>query len=392
MTTLSSTTFELDSPPVDESVNDPLYNERFDAFLQKSLADIKAFADRELRSYDETRRRVAEWHAKHLFPQSPSSLASGKSPPQVRSILCDASHILESLSAVSNTQSFLLAINPSDPSDQGFLGGSVVGREFWRGLRGGGVQGAKAFKVYCANLISQAEASQNPSNAGKSERNVSTPPAKSIKSELYESVRNALRLASGVRNAEMKWTNPERLDVYGVRLEGWPEGVPAQNPSTLRVNQNKMLLEAMQNGSMKFVKLVPEPNESHDASTSGQTEAANEDFSWAYDADALTTSTSPSPSPGPNPASSTFSKASTVTPVPTTMIDNNDPWALTPSISVEPDEANSSSSYDVNYAWEDSFNEEAVNTLGEDWDDGVILERPRKRQRSEEPPYSGFTE
>lgn len=111
----------------------------------------------------------------------------------VRSILCDASLILESLSAVSSTQSWLLAIDPSNPSDQGFLGGSVVGREFWRGLRGGGVPGARAFKAHCATFLSQAEASQNSSNVGKPERHVSIPPAKSIKSELYESVRNALR-------------------------------------------------------------------------------------------------------------------------------------------------------------------------------------------------------
>lgn len=186
----------------------------------------------------------------------------------------------------------------------------------------------------------------------------------------------------------MKWTNPERLDVYGVRLEGWPEGVPAQNPSTLRVNQNKVLLEAVQSGSMKFVKIFPDPDDSHDTPTAGDTDAANEDFSWAYDADALPTSTSPSPSPAPTP--SAFFRAPTVTPLPTTMIDNNDPWGLPPSMSAEPDEAHSS--YDVNYAWEGNFNEEAINTLGEDWDDGAILERPRKRQRSEDPPYSGFTE
>lgn len=52
MTALSPTMFQLDSPPV-EAAKDPLFNERFDAFLQKSLADIKAFAERELRPYDE---------------------------------------------------------------------------------------------------------------------------------------------------------------------------------------------------------------------------------------------------------------------------------------------------------------------------------------------------
>ena len=93
------------------------------------------------------------------------------------------------------------------------------------------------------------------------------------------------RSASGVRSAEMKWTNPERLDAYGVRLIGWPEGVPAQNPSTFKVSQNKVLLEALQNGSMRFEKITPATPRQEEASKADEDDP-HEDFSWAYDADA----------------------------------------------------------------------------------------------------------
>ena len=37
---------------------------------------------------------------------------------------------LESLETLAGVQSFFLVVNPHDPDDQGFLGGTVVGREF----------------------------------------------------------------------------------------------------------------------------------------------------------------------------------------------------------------------------------------------------------------------
>ncbi|KAF8206402.1 hypothetical protein K438DRAFT_1525392, partial [Mycena galopus ATCC 62051] len=57
--------------------------------------------------------------------------------------------------------------------------------------------------------------------------------ARSLKADLYDGVRKALRSTSGVRNAEMKWTNPALLATYGVYLVGWPPTIPAQNPSSL---------------------------------------------------------------------------------------------------------------------------------------------------------------
>ena len=112
----------------------------------------------------------------------------------VRDVLCDTSRVLESLSEVAGVQSFILAVDPSETSDNGFLGGSVVGREFWRGLRGGGEGGARSFKAYSINQFQHQHSSRNTVHIPKP----STPPpkagpAKSLKNELYESVRNALR-------------------------------------------------------------------------------------------------------------------------------------------------------------------------------------------------------
>ncbi|KAF8968153.1 hypothetical protein BDZ97DRAFT_1697040 [Flammula alnicola] len=375
-----------------EAPKDDLFFERLDTFMEKCLGDIKAFAERELRPYEETRRCIAQWHAKYLFQPSTASSSTLSRTAQVRATLCDTSRILESLSETSGVQSFLLAVDPKEASDGGFLGGSVIGREFWRGMRGGGETGARAFKAFSTTHLET-----KPKGIGHAqimERNSSTPPpkggaAKSIKSELYESVRNALRTASGVRGAEMKWTNPERLDVYGVRLVGWPEGVPSQNPSTLKVSQNRLLLESIQNGSMRF-----ERNSSTHPSSSGHNGGAkvddedpNEDFSWAYDADAR----SPSPPPEHSAAVPSSPFRSSPMRTNTTPVDKSDSehnvWTLDSAAQVDP----TLSSYSVDYPWGPEFSEGMVDTLGEEWEgeSHSQLERPRKRPRSEE-PFSGM--
>jgi hypothetical protein len=90
----------------------------------------------------------------------------------------------------------------------------------------------------------------------------------------------------------MKWTNPERLDVYGVRLVGWPPSIPARNPSSLKLPQNKLLLECLQNGTMKFEKSLMTltstgdlGNPSTDIANNLEEAEVTDDFSWAYDAD-----------------------------------------------------------------------------------------------------------
>jgi hypothetical protein len=59
----------------------------------------------------------------------------------------------------------------------------------------------------------------------------------------------------------MKWKNQDHLEFYGVRLVGWPPDVPRTNPSTLSVDQNKLVLEALKNNTLKFVSIssVEEP-------------------------------------------------------------------------------------------------------------------------------------
>ncbi|KAF7336644.1 hypothetical protein MVEN_02098900 [Mycena venus] len=241
-----------------------LFLERLDAFC---LAEIKAFAEREHRPLEETRQYVAEWHSKYLFSTAETSTSPQDRMARVSSVLSDASRILESLCDVSGVQSFLLAVDPSasDPTSSGFLGGSMLGREFWRGHRGGGDAGAKAFKLHCFKsgartpTTSNAEASSSATAPPPSIPKIA--PARSLKADLYDGVRKALRSASGVRNAEMKWTNPALLATYGVCLVGWPPTIPAQNPSSLKANQNKELLEALESGTMRFVRTLTTPNE-----------------------------------------------------------------------------------------------------------------------------------
>jgi len=188
---------------------------------------------------------------------------------------------------------------------------------------------------------------------------------------------------SGVRTAEMKWTNPERLDVYGVRLVGWPEGVPSQNPSSLKSGQNRLLLDALQKGTMRFEPLGVKSEEGKNASSANETA---EDFSWAYDADAGPSSLIQERTP--NSARSTTIPSCSTTPFssepPSSSLDENaqETWNLEDHI------IGSDVHYSTDYTWGDELHD-STNSVDE-WGgaDGDFLEseRPRKRLRSEEPP------
>ncbi|KAJ7707703.1 hypothetical protein B0H17DRAFT_1033677, partial [Mycena rosella] len=208
---------ELNLPSTRDQ-SDALFLERLDAFC---LAEMKAFAEREHRPLEETRQYVAEWHSNRM--------------DRVKAVLSDASRILESLCDASGVQSFLLAVDPSDTAGSGFLGGSVLGREYYRGQRGGGDAGAKAFKVHCLKNVAPTAVSANAEASSSTSTTPKISAARSVKADLYEGVRKALRSASGVRNAEMKWTNPALLSIYGVCL----------NPSSLKSSQNKELLRRL---------------------------------------------------------------------------------------------------------------------------------------------------
>jgi hypothetical protein len=86
------------------------------------------------------------------------------------------------------------------------------------------------------------------------------------------------RTASGVHNAEMKWSNHSRLDIYGVTLSGWPADIPKQNPSTLTVSQMRILLDLLEDGRMHFVK-------EGSTVTTLRIDRETEDFSWACEDD-----------------------------------------------------------------------------------------------------------
>jgi len=186
----------------------------------------------------------------------------------------------------------------------------------------------------------------------------------------------------------MKWTNPERLDVYGVRLIGWPEGVPAQNPSTFKVSQNKVLLKALQTGSMRFEKITL-GNSKQSGQGDGVEEASkaaedypDEDFSWAYDADASPPSSHAEYSttlPHLPPRQSLNTGQNSVLPVP---VDETESGSMSWTSTLDTD--STLSQYNVNHLWVGDFNEPTIDHPG--WDDESETDsRPRKRPRSEEP-------
>lgn len=136
--------------------------------------------------------------------------------PSVRSVLSETSRNLESLHTLSQADSFFLIVDPIDHSDEGFLGGTMLGREFWRGLRGGGENGAKNFKAYCLKnakpvtptvdfMVPNAESGSSSSNAGQAITSATAPasanlskagPSRALKAEVYTKVRDALRSVS----------------------------------------------------------------------------------------------------------------------------------------------------------------------------------------------------
>ncbi|KAL1751351.1 hypothetical protein FB107DRAFT_222236 [Schizophyllum commune] len=269
--------------------NDEFFLERLDMFCSHTLSDaINSFAAREMRPVEQVRRSVAAWHCKQLFSTSTAELASPLSPGwrHHRQTLNVISEQLESLRAVAAVESFVLAVAPHksvEDADAGFLGGTLAGRQFWREFRHGGEGGAKAFRHFCARTstaATQPTLSPVPQvSRSTSIPSSSRPTAPKIKAELYDAMRRSLRSTSGVRTAEMKWTNQERLHAYGVRLVGWPADVPLQNPSILKATQNAALLDALRKGSMRFERLNAPPGE--DLATGAEDDTVDEDISWA---------------------------------------------------------------------------------------------------------------
>ncbi|KAH9972867.1 hypothetical protein BGW80DRAFT_1313037 [Lactifluus volemus] len=248
----------------DASISHDLYMERLDALTEKTLADIKAFSMRENIPYDQNSTSWTPGYVRGLLtPESIHGIT-------VRNILLTTSQVLESLQTAAGVQSFVLAVNPYDAGDEGFLGGTPLGRDFWRNLRGGGTAGAKALKSLAVSTLQSTSSSSSQKDT-----------AHSVKSEVYARVRNLLRTTSGVRNAEMKWTNHDNVNVYGVRLEGWPTSIPMQNPSSLSTSQNRLLRDALICGTLRFCRINPEGSTSDGGNTSCGPVGSSSDLSWA---------------------------------------------------------------------------------------------------------------
>ncbi|KAI0719282.1 hypothetical protein C8T65DRAFT_758907 [Cerioporus squamosus] len=275
--------------------DDGFFMERLEILYEQSLAELRAFAEREGRAYEEVKRRMAELHCRSLFNGAGEASSMAERKELVGRVLRTVSQQLESLETLAGLQSFVLIVDPNDTADEGFLGGTIRGREFWRGHRGCGVAGAQTFKARCVRAQSQLPAPTRigtplptivPLSAPGSSKKKSQ--AREVKSEVYAAMRDALRATSGIRNAEMKWTNHAKLDSYGVKLVGWPDNVPRQNPSTLSVAQNKILLDLLNEGYMFFSRIEgtqpSEPVMSMEETPMRDEDAMFEDsinFTWA---------------------------------------------------------------------------------------------------------------
>ena len=96
---------------------------------------------------------------------------------------------------MAGLHSLLLVVNPTDPTDDGFLGGSNTGKDFWRGLRNGGLAGARSFKQHCQHALvpkfdERMTFTTSPDQTASGTRRT---PAVALKNSLYSTMREALR-------------------------------------------------------------------------------------------------------------------------------------------------------------------------------------------------------
>lgn len=98
--------------------------------------------------------------------------------------------MLETLHALSGVHAFILAVEPM--TEDTFLGGTVLAREYWRGLRGGGETGAKGLQTYCSKKGQTIASDEGPSLVAlKNSTHAVT--ASEIKTEVYTAFRDLLR-------------------------------------------------------------------------------------------------------------------------------------------------------------------------------------------------------
>lgn len=118
-------------------------------------------------------------------------------PTPLHTLLRSLSHTLESLHTASGHDALLLVVSPTDHTD-GWLGGTSLGREFWRDLRGGGIVGARAFKAM-SRAAYLNEPNLDPALMQERTQEPETPinlkdlTSRQIKAELYRCMRDNLR-------------------------------------------------------------------------------------------------------------------------------------------------------------------------------------------------------
>jgi hypothetical protein len=141
---------------------------------------------------------------------------------------------LEHLHQALGYDGFLAVVTPVDADgDGGITAGTKIGLDFWKGLRGGGLAGLKSLKLRCkaSREVMGGIPERLGGNTSVSASTTASRKSLDIKQELNSAMRNALREAAGDPLAEMRWTKPEQLEGYGVRIIGWPPEIALRNPS-----------------------------------------------------------------------------------------------------------------------------------------------------------------
>ncbi|KAF8577578.1 hypothetical protein K439DRAFT_1621986 [Ramaria rubella] len=287
----------------EKNKQDGLFMERLESFIEGQQKDIEAFAVREQRSLDEasspykeigcnTPFKVPILHGALSFrfkwrsattatKYTYSHFVATSNFPSIRNTLARLSGVLQQLHTVAGLDSLLLVVSPAPPKTSGssqlsesvsefsWIGGTELGKDFWMGLKGGGLNGARAFRMKCQMRHDAELRMQDRNDLTIPNPLVSTSPGDldpisarttkvrsgDVKTELNAAVRQALRAASGNPTAEMRWTRPSSLEEScGVQLVGWPSTVNMRNPSNNSLKENRLLLDLVRSGKMKFVK------------------------------------------------------------------------------------------------------------------------------------------
>jgi hypothetical protein len=122
---------------------------------------------------------------------------------------------------------------PYNSYEASYIGGTDLGKEFWMGLKGGGVNGARAFRVKC-QMRREAEArsldldipsptialTRSHSNHSRTSEPEEVPLMKmksgDVKTELYAAVRHALRYVEQMLYEELHVLGDSQFTAIGI--------------------------------------------------------------------------------------------------------------------------------------------------------------------------------